>query len=303
LWLIFVEIFVINNIVTFSPFGVPQAGGAVMVAMQVIWAIGASMIVLAGVQYLGRRVCLVTGLVIVATHNLLDLFWPATALFDEKWPLWVALHSQMAFNAGPFRFLFVYPVLAWIGVMLVGFGTSCIFELPDARRNTILIRAGAVLTAAFVLLRASGIYGDPNPWHVQAGGTTATVIDFLNTTKYPPSLLFLLMTIGPAAVLCGLADRVAGGVKNILVTYGRVPFAFYVAHFLLIHVIAIALGVAQGFQARQMMTVFFFFPQGYGVTLPVVYAIWAFVVILLYPFCRWVAAVKTRRHDWWLSYV
>jgi len=138
---------------------------------------------------------------------------------------------------------------------------------------------------------------------VQPGGTTATVIDFLNTTKYPPSLAFLLMTLGPAAMLCALADRWTGAVKNALAMFGRVPFAFYVAHVLLIHVIAVLLGVAQGFNGRQFFTIFFFYPKGYGVGLPGVYALWAVVIITLYPYCRWVAAVKARRRDWWLSYV
>src|SRR5262249_51821618 len=121
--------------------------------------------------------------------------------------------------------------------------------------------------------------------------------------KYPPSLLFLLMTLGPAAILCSFADRWTGPIKDTLVTFGRVPFAYYVAHIFLIHVIALVLGVAQGFAARQLTTAFLFFPKGYGVGLAGVYAIWALVVVLLYPFCRWVAAVKMRRRAWWLSYV
>ena len=301
-WLIFIEVFVLSNLATFSPRGIPEMGGSIVVVMQVIWAIAASMVVLAALQYLGRRVCLIVGTAIVLGHNLLDPFWSANALFEDR-PLWVALHAQMSFHTGPFHLVFVYPVLAWIGVMLVGFGAAELFELPAARRSAVLLRTGLALTAAFVLLRATGVYGDPNPWQLQAGGTTATVIDFLNTTKYPPSLLFLLMTIGPAAVLCALADRWTGFVKSAFVTFGRVPFAFYVPHFLLIHVIAILLGAAQGFEARQFFTIFFFFPTGYGVGLPGVYALWAVVVIVLYPFCRWVAAVKARRRDWWLSYV
>jgi uncharacterized membrane protein len=301
-WLIFIEVFVLSNLATFSPRGIPEMGGSILVAMQVIWAIGASMLALAVLQYLGRRVCLLVGIAIVVSHNLLDPFWFANALFEER-PLWVALHAQMSFHAGLFQFAFIYPVLAWIGVMLVGFGASELFELPAARRNAVLLRAGLALTAVFVMLRAVDGYGDPNPWQLQPSGTTATVIDFLNTTKYPPSLLFLLMTLGPAAVLCALADRWTGIVKSALVTFGRVPFAFYVPHFLLIHVMAVLLGAAQGFDARQFFTIFFFFPKGYGVGLPGVYALWAVVVIVLYPFCRWVAAVKARRRDWWLSYV
>jgi uncharacterized membrane protein len=301
-WLIVIEVFVLSNLATFSPRGIPEMGGSTLVAMQVIWAIGASMLALAVFQYLGRRACLLLGIAIVVSHNLLDPFWFANALFEER-PLWVALHAQMSFHAGPFQFVFIYPVLAWIGVMLVGFGASELFEMPAARRNAVLLRTGLALTAAFVLLRTVDVYGDPNHWQLQAGGVKATVIDFLNTTKYPPSLLFLLMTLGPAAVLCALADRWTGTVKRVLVTFGRVPFAFYVPHFLLIHVIAVLLGIAQGFDARQFFTIFFFFPKGYGVGLPGVYALWAVVVIVLYPFCRWVAAVKARRRDWWLSYV
>jgi uncharacterized membrane protein len=270
--------------------------------MQVIWAIGASMLALAALQYFGRRACLLIGIAVAVCHNLLDPFWSANAIFEQR-PLWVALHAQMSLHAGLFQFTFIYPLLPWIGVMLVGFGVSEVFEQPPARRNAILLRAGVGLTAIFVLLRAVGVYGDPNPWQLQAGGLTATVIDFVNTTKYPPSLLFLLMTLGPAAVLCALADRWSGIVKNVFVTFGRVPFAFYIAHVLLIHTITIALGMAQGFGARQFFTIFFFFPKGYGVPLPGVYVLWAVVIVALYPFCQWVAAVKARRRDWWLSYV
>src|SRR5262245_32180064 len=183
----------------------------------------------------------------------------------------------MSFAAGPFLFLFIYPVLAWIGVMLTGFGLSGVFGRPAEQRNTTLVAGGAVLTSAFVLLRAVDLYGDPNPWQLQPGGTVATMIDFLNTTKYPPSLLFLLMTLGPAAIVCALADRWTGSLKNVLVTFGRVPFAFYVAHIFLIHVIALLLGTLQGFAPRQLITAFLFFPKGYGVGLGWVYAIWVLV--------------------------
>ena len=153
------------------------------------------------------------------------------------------------------------------------------------------------------MLRASGVYGDPNPWQTQPRGIIATVIDFLNTTKYPPSLDFLMMTLGPAAILCSFADRIHGAIKNALVMFGRVPFAFYVAHFFLIHLLSVLLGLFQGFGIRQMKTIFLFYPRGYGISLPWVYAVWALVVALLYPFCRWISEVKARRRDWWLSYV
>jgi uncharacterized membrane protein len=303
LWLIFVEVAVISTESSFAPAGIAEAGGAVVIIMQVIWAIGASMIVLAALQWLGRRTCFIIGAAILLTHNLLDASWPANNPFDEHWPLWVALHAQMAHRAGPFLFIFIYPVLPWIGVMLAGFGASSIFECSAERRNAVLFRIGLTMTAAFVLLRAIDIYGDPNPWQLQPGGVTRTVLDFINTTKYPPSLDFLLMTLGPAAILCSVADRFSGRVKDALIVFGRVPFAFYVAHVLLIHSIGVLIGVIQGFQVRQLMTLFFFYPRGFGISLPAVYAVWLLVIATLYPLCRWVAGVKARRRDWWLSYV
>src|SRR5262249_52804838 len=155
-------------------------GGSVFVAMQVIWAIGASMLVLAVLQYFGRRTGLFVGIAIVVCHNLLDPFWPANALLEIR-PLWVALHAQMSVHGGPFQFAFVYPVLPWIGVMLVGFGVAELFEQPATQRNANLLRGGLALAAIFVALRVAHVYGDPNPWQVQPAGTTATVIDFLNT--------------------------------------------------------------------------------------------------------------------------
>jgi hypothetical protein len=161
---------------------------------------------------------------------------------------------------------------------------------------------GVVITVAFVALRLASVYGEPNGWQTQASAMS-TLMDFLNVTKYPPSLLFLLMTLGPAAVLCANAARVPRAMARVLVTFGRVPFAFYVAHVFLIHLLAMTLGVVQGFHPKQFLTIFFFYPAGYGVGLGAVYAFWLLVIVLLYPCCRWVGAVKERRRDWWLSYV
>jgi uncharacterized membrane protein len=302
LWLLVVECVLISTSATFAPRGVPEFGGAIILIMQVIWAISVSMIALSLFSRFGRRTCLVLGAAIVVGHNLLDPVWPVTSMFDRQWPAWVALHGQISVQAGPFLIVFIYPVLAWIGVMLVGFGSSAIFELPTPRRNQALLRVGLAVTAAFIVLRLLDVYGDPNPWQ-QHSTVTSTVIDFLNTTKYPPSLLFLLMTLGPAAILCAVADRAPSVVKSVFVIYGRVPFAFYVTHFYVIHLLSILLGLAQGFQLRQLLTIFFLYPKGYGISLPGVYAVWLFVVLLLYPLCRWMSALKARRRDWWLSYV
>ena len=148
-WLIIVEWFVISTASTFSPGGLAQLNGEVVVIMQVIWAIGGSMIVLACAQMMGRRVCFAIGTVVLCCHNLLDPNWPETKLLDEGWPLWVSLHSPIAYRVGPFLILFSYPLLPWTGVMLFGFGLAEVFELPANRRNALLLRSGIVLTAIF----------------------------------------------------------------------------------------------------------------------------------------------------------
>jgi uncharacterized membrane protein len=230
--------------------------------------------------------------------------WPQTSLLDTSTggSLWAGLHSQVTYLVGPILIRVTYPLLPWIGVMLLGFGTASVFEAPPARRRMLLLGSGAAAAVAFVVIRASGVYGDPNPWQWHPS-PTRTAIDFFNTTKYPPSLLFLLMTLGPAAILCVLAERVPAWLGAPLVTFGRAPFAFYVAHLYLLHAGAIVLGVVQGFAAHQFLTVFQFFPRGYGLGLPGVYLVWMLVVVALYPLCAWVAAVKERRRDWWLSYL
>ena len=297
-----VEILIVSTLGTFSPWGIAGAGGRVFISMQVIWAIGASMIVLSGLQWLGRRACFALGVAIVAGHNLLDPIWPASKLADQQWPLWVALHSQMAIQVGPFLFRFAYPLLAWIGVMALGFGISGVFELPAARRNTILLRAGVALTAGFLLVRAIVSYGDSNPWQMQPAGMTATVMDFLNTTKYPPSLDYLLMTLGPAAILCSFADRMTGAIKG---SCDVRPRALRLLRGALLpdspaeRVPRNDSGL-HGPSDDDHLSVL---PERVWHWAAVGVWIWALVVLLLYPFCRWVASVKARRRDWWLSYI
>ena len=302
-WLIFVEVVVISTATTFAPGGIEQLGGKTLVFLQVIWAIGSSMVLLSVLQYLGRRVCLALGLLIVLGHNLLDGHWPVAAnLLDTSPPLWAGLHVAMSHVAGPFHLLILYPMLPWLGVMLLGFGVSALFErAPEVRRRA-LIAWGLAITAFFIVLRALDVYGEPNPWEGHAR-VLATVFDFLNTSKYPPSLLFLAMTLGPAAIFCAFAERWRGWLKDTLVMFGRVPFAFYVAHFYLLHVMSLLLGAWQGVPVGELLTFPVFYPKGYGVSLGPVYALWAVAIVLLYPLCRWMAAVKARNRAWWLSYL
>lgn len=301
LWLVLIEVTVISTGWTFAPGGIAQVGGHTMVILQVIWALGASMVALAALQFLGRRNCLWLGAAIVVGHDLLDGIWPAGT---ADAPLWVALHARgVTATVGPFLVLSAYPLLPWTGLMLLGFGASALFELPPERRRVLLARIGLGLIAAFLVVRGIDVYGDPRHWSVSPKGGVYTVMDFLNTGKYPPSLDYLLMTLGPAALVCAAAERWRGPVNDALVTLGRVPFAFYVAHIYLIHAIAVAVGLTQGFGLGQMASLFIFYPRDYGIALPAVYAVWVAVVLALYPLCRWVAGVKARRRDWRLSYL
>ena len=295
-WLLVLEVLVITTAWTFAPTGVAEFGGRYYVGLQVIWVIGASMLVLAGAQFLGRPTCLVIGAAILVSHNLLDAVWPAASTTGSTAGVWAALHARQVYEVGALRIFFSYPLLPWTGVMLLGYGAAGLFELPEKRRNEWLVRIGIGLVIAFVLIRALNVYGDPSPWD-------GSIMSFLGTTKYPPSLLYLLMTLGPAAIACAFVDRLYAPIRNALMTLGRAPLAFYIAHLYLIHAAAVLLGVAQGFAAEQFMTHYRFFPQGFGVGLVGVYLIWIAVVLVLYPLCRWVAGVKARRQDWWLSYV
>jgi uncharacterized membrane protein len=303
LWLIVLEVLIISTATSFAPSGVEGFGGRIYIHLQVIWVIGASMMILAGAQFLGRRACLAIGAAIVLGHNLLDAVWPAAMMSASTAPLWAVLHARQFYDVGPFAIYFNYSLLPWMGVMFLGYGTAGLFELPPQQRDQRLLRIGVSMVIAFVLLRASNVYGDPHPWAVNPSRAAASVMSFLATTKYPPSLLYLLMTLGPAAILCAFADRIRGRIKDALVTLGRAPLAFYVTHFFLIHIGAILVGVAQGFAAEQFLTPYRFFPKGYGLSLFGVYLVWITLVLILYPLCRWVAAVKARRQDWWLSYV
>jgi uncharacterized membrane protein len=304
IWLLLVECFVISTGFSFAPLGSAQLGGKTFVLLQVIWAIGGSMIVLAACQFLGRKTCLLLGAFILLGHNALDAIWPAPESFGAAGPpLWVALHAKMRGAIGPFFVVFSYPIIPWIGVMLCGFGASLLFERPARHRDAPLLVWGVGLMLGFVLLRAFDVYGDPNHWEFQERGALGTILDFLNVTKYPPSLLYLLMTLGPAAIVCAFAENWRGRVKDTLVMFGRVPFAFYVAHFFLIHALSVLCGVIQGFPASVFFNVALFYPKGYGLPLWGVYLVWSLVLVLLYPWVRYMAGVKARSRAWWLSYV
>ena len=270
--------------------------------LQVIWAIGASMVVLAGLIYLPRWAILAIGLGVIAGHNLLDSIRAED--LGAAGAMWSVLHQPGLLPLTSAAHLFVlYPLIPWVGVMAAGYALGPVFALKQHVRVGLLAGLGAAITAGFVLIRAANSYGDPGPWSVQPT-VLATVLSFVNCEKYPPSLLYLMMTLGPGLVLLAAFEGVRGRLANIVVTIGRVPFFYYVAHLYLIHVLAVVFAfVVLGDAAWQFGGPLRQKPPGYGLDLPGIYAVWLFVVAALYPLCRWFAAVKQRRTDWWLSYL
>lgn len=248
--------------------------------LQVIWALGCSMIALAGLVWLPSRVVGAIGAAIILGHNLLDGVHPGGG--EAARAVWMILHERGTFAvAYRYRFEVLYPILPWIGVMAAGFGLGELFTLERPARRRALWAWGLGLTAAFVALRAIGAYGDPRPWAAR-GGALYQALEFLNCEKYPPSLLYLLMTLGPALAALAWLDGARGWLANALATLGRVPLFFYLAHLPFVHVLAVALGAATGRGAN-------------AYPLWVVYAVWLAALGALYPLCRWYAAVK-RKH-------
>ncbi len=268
----------------------------------VLWALGWCMIALAVIVRLPRPVVAALAVGMIAGHNLLDGVMPGGW---GRWAwLWTILHVPGPIELGPARFDVLYPLVPWLGVMAGGFALGPLFAKPPAERDRVLVRTGLVMTAAFLVLRLANGYGDPAPWTPQAT-SIRTVLSFLATTKYPPSLLFLLMTLGPALAALPVFARWRGSVAEVVRTLGRVPLFFWLLHVPLVHAIALLLSLT-----RYGMVVPWLVenppaepPPGYGYGLVVVYAVALGVVALLYPACRWFAEVKRRRRDPWLSYL
>jgi uncharacterized membrane protein len=201
-----------------------------------------------------------------------------------------------------------YPLLPWIAVMALGFASGPLFRLAPAERQRILVTAGAAATIGFTALRAWNGYGDPAPWQPQPS-PVFTALSFLNTTKYPPSLLFLLMTPGPALLLLALFERRAPALLAPLATYGKVPLFYFVLHLFAIHVLAVIVCAARYgaihwmFESPDLANFPITEPPGWPLSLPLVYVIWIGIVAALYPLCRWYAAIRTRHAHPILSYL
>ena len=292
LWLIVLEMTVVNLGWSFA-IGLPF--------LQVIWAIGASMVILAALVWLPSAAILALGVLIVAGHNALAPFDAATDT-----PLWNLLHEQgVVATFGEAGVIFNdYPLLPWFGVMCLGYGTASLWVSPDRDRNFMIL--GLSMIAAFLALRFGNVYGDPGPWKPQ-DETWKTVGSFLNLQKYPPSLVYVLATLGPMLALVPLWSRLRGWVAEIFLTYGRVPLFAYVLHIFVAHALMAAVGVAMGRDFSSFQS-FLFNPghalPGWGFGLEVVYLVWLVTLIILFPLCRWFGKYKRENRDkWWLSYL
>lgn len=272
---------------------------------QVIWAIGASMIALAALVHLPRGVLVAFSLLMIALHNAFDhVRFPAS---DWRFIPWSILHAGEMIRFGRGVTLFpLYPLIPWIGVMAAGYAFGPVLTRPAAGRRVWTLGLGAALLGVFVGLRFTNLYGDPHPWAPQRSAAF-TVFSFLNCDKYPPSLLYLLMTLGPALLWLGLADRFPRLNVSWLVVFGRVPLFYYLAHLYLAHASAGLLCLLTGRpdHARWVLSnaTFGSTPVGYGYPLGVVYLAWVAIVAALYPACRWYADFKRRHRHPVLSYL
>lgn len=272
----------------------------------VLWALGWAMIVLAGLIHLPTWALVTVGVAMVAGHNLLDGIAPTA--FGALAPLWTVLHVPGFLVTGPHTVFVTYPLVPWLGVTALGYALGQFYAWDAGRRQAWLLRLGLALTVGFVVLRWLNVYGNPFPWSAQRSPLW-TLVSFLNTQKYPPSLLFLLMTLGPALLLLRAFDAGTPRLLRPALAFGKVPLFFYVLHFYLIHLLAVVLcyvgygDVGGMFRSQDLGHFPFTAPPGWGLGLPWIYAIWIGVVLALYPLCRWYAGVKRRRRDWWLGYL
>ncbi len=289
-WLVVLEFTVVNWGWTFS------LDYEIGLFLQVIWAIGISMVLLAALVRLPVRWVAVIAVALIAGHNLLDGVAPAT--FGRFAVLWNLLHVP---GEASFGFI-LYPIVPWLGVMALGYALGGIFEWDPLRRRRVLLALGSGFIAAFVVLRLLNGYGNPQPWSVQASALH-TFFSFIDVHKYPPSLLYVLVTLGPGMLLLALFDNVRGRWAQALQIVGRVPLFAYVMHIFVLHLAAGLVGLAMGFGTVIITSFALQYPPSWGFGLAVVYLAWIGVMLALYPMCRWFAELKQRRRDWWLSYL
>lgn len=304
LWLVLVEVVIVSLGISFNPY-------YNFILLQVIWAIGISMVILSLLIRLPFNFILALGLVIVLGHNLLDIPEAATGFKAGFW--WDLFHSGV-FAIYPFApdhvIAIMYPFVPWLGLMLVGYCTGIFFsaKFTADQRRKFFTSIGLGLVAFFIFVRFVNIYGDPNAWSTQKS-IFYTFLSFIKVQKYPPSLMYMSVTIGPAFLFLAFIEKVQNRFTNVVRTYGRVALFYYILHFYLAHFIAAICFFTRGHSigdaiASMQNLPFLFIIPGEGYSLGVVFLVWGAVVISLYPLCKWYDQYKTiHREKWWLSYL
>ena len=295
-WLVIAEVLIINSLWQFEHLE--------FLMLEVFYAIGMSMIFLSLLQFLPYRVLLVIGLLIVFGHNALDgvqVTHPAGASVA-----WSLAHAPNLFHPFPhYMVLVAYPFLPWLGLMICGYCLGKLYtrDTDPAYRKRFLLTAGVVAIVMFIILRFINVYGDRQHWSVQQTALF-TMLDFVNTTKYPPSLLYMLMTIGPGLIVLAATERVANTFTKIAVVYGRVPFVYYMLHILVLHSLARIFMVISGHGSGDAAFPGYPIQADAGYPLWVVYVVWISVVVLLYFPCRWYGSYRMAHPEKkWLTYL
>lgn len=300
IWLIVVELVIMTFIVTFNPL-------YNFILLAVIWAIGWSMIILGLLVRASYKTILIIGILVVIAHNLTDLFSPVQ---KEPYAFFYRVFIAGAgtvYTVGSRVILFAYAILPWTGIMLIGYACGKLYasEFDAARRKRILRVAGLSLIGGFVFLRWLNGYGDPAPWAAQKNALY-TFLSFLNTTKYPASLLFTCMTLGPGLLLLSFLENIQGAFIRFAKVYGKVPLFYFAGHFLLAHIICVILFYATGHHNGEIAdpnSIFLFRPVNFGFSLGITYLVWIAVVLVMYYPCKWYGRYKDHHRQWWLSYL
>ena len=301
IWLVVVELVLIAFALSLDPLHR-------VLILQVIWVIGVSMIILAVLIWLPLPVIALIGGLLFFGHDLLNYIdLPTEGTSGFLWQLFFTASVIFKQIDDTHSLLVLYALLPWTGIMLMGYVLGQVYHLAfDAvKRRKILLSAGIGLVLLFVILRAFNAYGDPNPWATQKT-TALSIISFFNVSKYPPSLLYSCMTIGPGLILLALFEKAKGSFAKILILYGTVPFFYYVLHFYLLRILNLIVFFAQGYTMKDMGVpeqIVLFRPESLGVNLFWVYMIWLSVITLLYFPCRWFSNYRKTHQQWWLSYL
>ncbi|MXV50244.1 DUF1624 domain-containing protein [Pedobacter sp. HMF7647] len=301
LWLIAVELVVITFGLTFNPL-------YNILIFQVIWAIGLSMIILSLLLRISTKLILPFGLLLIFGHDLLNfLTTPSEGIGDALLKIFFTAKGYFVPLTATRGLLFLYAVLPWTGIMLVGFSLSDWYSTLDfEKRRRYLLYTGSAVLLLFIIIRGINQYGDPSPWSIQKD-SLRTVLSFVNVSKYPPSLDYTTLTIGTALIILSLTEGVKSRFGNFLSVYGKVPFFYYVPHFFIIHGLVVIFFFLNGYAAKDIVpknNPFLFRPDEFGFNIWIVYLIWMGVVLILYKPCVWFAGYKQKNSEkWWIRYL